>query len=61
MKDRVKKIANELYEFYERDYKSFTNSKLRAVGHCNRKIWATDSNEDKLMWVEIKKELNNNY
>jgi hypothetical protein len=61
MQDKVKKIANELYEFYERDYTSFINSKLRAISYCNRKIWASDSNDNKLIWVEVKKELKDNY
>ena len=59
--NKIQQKANELYELYERDYSDFTNSKLRAIGHCQREIWRTESKEDKLFWIDVKKELNKNY
>lgn len=58
---RIEKKANELYEYYERDYKDFTNSKLRAMEHCKRENWLTESKEDRLFWIDVKHFINKNY
>lgn len=59
--NRIEFKANQLYEYYERDYNDFTNSKLRAMEHCKREIWRTESKEDKLFWIDVKNHLNKKY
>ena len=57
--EKVKKAANDIYEHYERDYTDFTNSKLRSVSYCERKILETENQEEKLFFLDVKTELNN--
>jgi len=59
--NRIESKANELYEFYERDYSDFTNSKLRAIEYCKRQIWRSESKEVKLFWIDVKNHLNKKY
>lgn len=59
-KEKVEKQAIGLYEYYERDYNNFTNSRLRAIKYCNAQI--ANSNvpaPDKLFWLDVKTELQN--
>lgn len=58
-KEKIAKIAIELYEHYERDYTDFTNSRLRAIKYCDAKITISRSSDDKLMWLDVKTELQN--
>lgn len=54
----ISHTANELYEFYERDYNDFTNSALRSIGFCERQ--ARSQNPD--FWLDVKHYLKtNNY
>lgn len=59
-KEKITKTALDLYEYYERDYDDFTNSRLRAIKYCNAQIANENSSEkDKLMWLDVKTELQN--
>ncbi len=53
-KDIIFIKANEIYELFERDYKVFDNSKLRAINLCERNIERCTNNEDKLFWIDVK-------
>lgn len=62
MRELIKKKANDLYEWYERDYKDFTNSRIRAMEYCRKQIWNPNIPEgDKLFWLEVKEELRKKY
>lgn len=59
-KEKVTKTAMDLYEYYERDYDSFINSRLRAIKYCNAQIANPKLTEqDKLYWLDVKIELQN--
>lgn len=59
-KEKITKAALNLYEYYERDYNDFTNSRLRAIKYCNAQIANENNTEkDKLMWLDVKTELQN--
>lgn len=58
-KEKIAKTAIQLYEHYERDYTDFTNSRLRAIRYCDNKIATVSTSEDKLIWLDVKTELQN--
>lgn len=59
-KEKVTKQAMGLYEYYERDYDSFINSRLRSIKYCNAQIANPNLTEqDKLFWLDVKTELQN--
>lgn len=58
-KEKIAKTAIQLYEHYERDYANFTNSRLRAIKYCDNKIATVSTSEDKLIWLDVKTELQN--
>lgn len=57
----VKREANNLYEFYERDYNSFQSSKLRAIADCERKLRMISDTSQRILIDAIKKELKDNF
>lgn len=61
MESKIKAKANELYEYYEKDYSEFKNSRMRAVDHCNTNIEKSETIEDRLFWIDVKTELKTNY
>lgn len=58
-KEKVTKQAIGLYEYYERDYTEFMNSRLRAIKYCDAQIANCKSEPDKLFWLDVKTELQN--
>lgn len=58
-KEKVTKQAIGLYEYYERDYTDFTNSRLRAIKYCDVRILNNTEPEVKLFWLDVKTELQN--
>lgn len=58
-KEKVTYHAIQLYEFYERDYTDFTNSRLRAIRYCDTKISSATEQTQKLFWLDVKTELQN--
>lgn len=58
-KEKVTKQAMGLYEYYERDYDSFINSRLRAIRYCDTKISSATEQTQKLFWLDVKTELQN--
>ena len=59
-KAKVAKAAMDLYEYYERDYTSFINSRLRAIKYCDSQISNKNlSEQEKLTWLDVKTELQN--
>jgi hypothetical protein len=59
-KAKITKAAMDLYEYYERDYDSFINSRLRAIKYCNAQISNSNlSEQEKLTWLDVKTELQN--
>lgn len=57
----VKIEANNLYEFYERDYYSFESSKLRAIADCQRKLRVISDKSQRLLWEAVINELKKNF
>ena len=57
----IKSKANELFEFYERDYRSFHSSKSRAISHCDRELRIISDEEQRAILEEVKKELKKNF
>ncbi len=57
----IKIKANELYEYYERDYNNFYNSKARSIAHCERELRFISDEEQRRLWIEIKEELKKNF
>ncbi len=57
----VKREANNLYEFYERDYNNFQSSKLRAIADCERKLRMISDTSQRILIDAIKKELKDNF
>ncbi len=57
----VKTEANNLYEFYERDYNSFQSSKLRAIADCERKLRVISDTSQRLLWESVMNELKKNF
>ena len=58
-KEKITKLALQIYEHYERDYTAFVNSRLRAIKYCDAKIANVPSEEEKLTWLDVKTELQN--
>lgn len=59
-KQKIAKTALQLYEYYERDYTDFTNSRLRAIKYCDAQIANKNlSEQEKLTWLDVKTELQN--
>jgi hypothetical protein len=57
----IKSKANDLFEFYERDYRSFHSSKSRAIAHCDRELRIISDEEQRAILEEVKKELKKNF
>ena len=57
----VKAEANNLYEFYERDYYSFQSSKLRAIADCERKLRIVSDSSQRLLLELVINELKKNF
>jgi len=57
--EKVAQAAIKLYEYYERDYTDFTNSRLRAIKYCDLRIANNNEKEAKLFWLDVKTELQN--
>jgi len=53
-KDIIFTKANELYEYFERDYKSFTCSKQRAILYCQKMTNISSNQQDKIFWIDVK-------
>lgn len=57
--EKIAQTAIKLYEYYERDYTDFTNSRLRAIKYCDLRILNNSEKEAKLFWLDVKTELQN--
>ncbi len=57
----VKEQANELYEFFEKDYSDYKSSKISAIDQCDVNIRTSILPEEKVFWIDVKTELKNNY
>lgn len=57
----VKSEANNLYEFYERDYYSYQSSKLRAIADCERRLRLISDSSQRILWEAVINELRKNF
>lgn len=61
IEDIIKSKANELFEFYERDYRSFHRSKFRAISHCERELRVISDENQRAILEGVIKELKKNF
>lgn len=59
--ETIKARANSLFEFFERDYRSFHTSKSRAIAHCDRELRIVSDENERAILEEVKKELKKNF
>lgn len=57
----VKNKANEIFEYYERDFRSFHSSKSRAIAHCDRELRIISDEQQRALLEAVKKELKKNF